>query len=100
MGHRQRYAARVDANQKQIVDELRDMGISVELGHDDILCGWRGRTWWFELKDKDKLFLKDGVTFRKGAIKPSQSELRKTWQGQYDIVWSIDQILKQMGITK
>ena len=68
-----RQAAKVDANQAEIVSQLRDMGISVELNHDDIFCGWRGRNFWFELKNPDTAFLVDGVTFKKGAIKPSQT---------------------------
>ncbi len=95
------HAKRRDANEKAIVAELRHMGISVMFSDEvDIICGWRGQNFMFEIKDKDKLFLKDGVTFRKGAIKPSQSDLRRRWQGQYDIVWSVDQILTKMGITE
>ena len=93
------HAKRRDANEKAIVAELRKMGISVMYGDEcDIICGWRGQNFLFEIKDHDKLFLKDGVTFRKGAIKPSQSKLRKTWQGQYDIVWSTEMILQRIGI--
>jgi len=91
------YRARVDDNQKEVVDELRSRGISVALGHDDFLLGYMGKTYWIEWKDKSKCFLKDGITFRKGAIKPSQSKLRSTWRGQYAICWEIEQIMRIIG---
>ncbi len=34
-----RRAAKVDANQNEIVSGLLKLGISVELGHDDVICG-------------------------------------------------------------
>lgn len=77
------------------------MGISVmQTDEVDLICGWRNQNFLFELKNPEKLFKADGVTFRKGAIKESQSKLRATWQGNYNIVWSIDQILNKMGIVK
>jgi len=93
-----RRAAKIDANQNSIVDELRSMGISVEVGYDDILVGWRGRTYWFEVKDPATCFKADGITFKKGAIKESQTKLRATFQGSYDIVWSTEMILQRIGI--
>jgi len=99
MSHIPRRAQRRDSNEKAIVSELRRMGISVMFGSEcDIVCGWRGQNFMFEIKDPAKLFKADGVTFRKGAIKESQSKLRKTWQGQYDIVWSTEMILQRIGI--
>ena len=93
------YRAKVDTNQADIVSDLRKMGISVAVSHDDILCGWRNRTFWFEIKDPAKCFLADGVTYKKGAIKKSQSKLRAKWQGHYSVVTSTDEILYEMGIT-
>jgi len=88
---------KVDANQPDIVKELRKLGVSVSLDHDDIICGYNGLTYWYEIKDPDKLFKKDG-SFNKGEIKPSQEKLLKTWKGHYKIVWSLDMILEDMGI--
>ena len=51
---------RVDANQKQIVKLLREMGATVQHLHvigrgcPDILCGFRGENYLFEIKDPDK----------------------------------------------
>ena len=94
MSHKQRYAAKIDNNQREIVEALRKRGFSVALGHDDILVGHRGRTYWFEIKDPKKLFCADGVTWRKGVVSEAQSRLRSTWRGHYAIVWELDQILE------
>ena len=95
-----RQAARVDDNQKAIVEALRDIpGVQVEPGHDDILVGYKGKTYWFELKDPEKVFNLDG-SFKKGAIKPSQERLLDNWTGHYQIVWELGQILKSIGVSK
>jgi len=92
------HAKRRDENEKEIVAELRSRGVSVMYSDEvDLIIGFRGRTYLFEVKQHDKLFLKDGVTFRAGAIKPSQSKLMSTWRGHWSIVWSIEQILTQIG---
>ena len=97
MTHKQRYAAKADKNQKGIVEQLRSLGCSVAYGHDDILVGYQGKTYWFEVKDPEKLLCKDGVTFRKGAVTPAQTKLRSTWRGHYAIIWELEQILEIIG---
>ncbi len=87
-----RQAARIDDNQNEIVDQLRKMGYSVKTGVDDILVGHNGKTFWFELKDPEKVLKRDG-TYKAGAIKPSQSRLLGEWKGHYQIVHSIRQII-------
>ena len=94
-----RYAAKPDANQLEIVGVLRAMGISVQFSHDDILCGWQDITYWYEVKDPAKLFCVDGTTIRKNQIKPSQFKLLREYRGHYAIVWSLHQILEDMGIA-
>jgi hypothetical protein len=55
-----RRAARTDANQARIVERLRAMGASVTItshvgnGFPDLLVGYMGRTYLFEIKDGDK----------------------------------------------
>lgn len=90
-------AMRIDDNQRDIVDALRKLGISVALKHDDILVGYKQRTYWFEVKNGERCFLADGVTFRQGALKPGQDKLRRTWMGHYDVVWDLDMILYTIG---
>jgi len=93
-----RRAARIDANQPEIVKALRKIpGVTVQLDMDDILVGYKGVNYWYEIKDPKKLFKNDG-TFNKGEIKPSQEKLIENWMGHYKIAWSLDMILENIGI--
>jgi len=95
-----RRAKKVDANQPAIVAALLDIpGVSVELDHDDILVGYRGANYWFEIKDPDECANKDGVVFE-SSIRPKQKLLRATWRGQYSIVTTLKQILTEIGVLK
>jgi len=95
--HRQ--AARIDANQPAIVKALRDIaGVTVQLDMDDVIVGYKGVNYWYEIKDPEKVFNKD-MTFKKGAIKDSQTKLLDEWTGHYKIVWSLDMILDDIGIN-
>jgi len=76
---------KVDANQPQIVKELRALGYSVELDHDDILVGHNGRTYWFEIK-----------TGPKAVIKESQKKLLAEYKGHYKIALSTEMITKEI----
>ena len=87
-----RRAAKVDANQGEIVKALRAIpGVSVELDHDDILVGYKGVTYWYELKNGKPT---------ESDIKPDQYRIWETFTGHYKIVWTIEQILEDMNITK
>jgi Holliday junction resolvase len=92
MGYILRVRARKDSNHKEIVDALRDMGISVldtsQLGNGapDIVIGFRGKSILIEIKDGNK--------------PPSQRKLTKdegifqsTWKGEYVVVKSLDEVL-------
>lgn len=85
-----------DANQIAIVDTLRRLGISVAVEHDDILVGWRGFTYWFEIKRPDMVSKLTGE-FYKNAIKPSQQKLLREWAGHYSIVTTVEEILEEIG---
>ena len=80
-----RRAAKIDANQPDIVKELRKLGYSVAVGHDDILVGANGKTYWFEIK-----------THEKAPVKESQHKLIAEWKGHYAIVWTTEMILKEI----
>lgn len=83
-----RYAKRRDPNEPEIVRALRDIGATVKRLDDiDLLVGWRGRNFLLEVKDL------------KGALKPSQEEMARTWRGQYEIVRSVDEALRAIGAT-
>ena len=81
-----RKAAKIDANQPEIVKDLRKLGYSVELNHDDILVGHNGKTYWFEIK-----------TGPKAVVKPSQNKLLAEWKGHYKIVWTTEMIIKELS---
>ncbi len=94
-----RRAARVDNNQKGIVKALRAIpSVTVALGHDDCLVGFKGKTYWFEIKNPSRL-KKDG-SLGKGAKQKGQEKLDKEWEGHYSVVTSLDEILKELKITK
>ncbi len=90
-----RYAARVDANQADVVADLRKMGVSVQHLHavgwgcPDILCGWRGRNYLFEIKDGSKPPSQRKLT-------PDQEIWHQKWVGQADVIHSAEQALSIM----
>lgn len=88
--------AKIDSNQRQIVKELRQIpGISVEVGHDDILVGHRGKTYWYEIKSPDTVSPKTGGV-RPSEITDSEKKRHINFKGHYEIVWNIDQILAEI----
>jgi hypothetical protein len=92
-----RRAAKIDNNQKEIVDHLREIpGVSVAVEHDDILVGRNGRNYWFEVKNPDCANKAGKV--RDSAIKPSQWKLLDEWKGHYQIITKLDEILKAIGL--
>ncbi|MEN8171404.1 MAG: hypothetical protein ABFS03_00840 [Chloroflexota bacterium] len=91
-----RFAAKIDKNQPEIVAALRKIpGVTVQLGMDDILVGYKGKNHWFEIKEPETVSKKTGKVMD-SKIKPSQHKLRDTWAGHYSIVWNIDQILAEI----
>jgi len=90
-----KYAKKVDVNQPGIVKALRTIpGVSVEVDHDDILVGYKGRTYWYEIKSLKEIKV-DG-TVKDSALRDSQKRILKTFLGHYRIVWSVDQILNEI----
>ena len=82
-----RRAAKVDGNQGEIVKALRAIpGVTVATRHDDILVGYGGQTFWFEIKAD-----------RKAEIKPGQKMLAAEWKGHYAIVTSAEEIIADIG---
>lgn len=92
-----RRAARVDDNQKDLVDELRQVpGVSIQhlhaqgMGCPDILAGWRGANYLFEIKDPSKRPSERTLT-------PMQERWHLQWSGQVNVIHSADDALKIMG---
>ncbi len=93
-----RRAAKADDNQADIVKALRKIpGVTVEVDHDDILVGWRGRTYWFEIKNPDRALTVDGK-LKDSEITDTERQRLTLFNGHYEIVWSLGQILITLGI--
>lgn len=93
-----RYAAKVDDNQRQIVEALRDVGASVQSlaavgkGVPDLLVGFRGETYILEVKDGRKV-----PSAR--HLRDSQKNWHATWMGRpVHVVESLEEALMAIGI--
>jgi hypothetical protein len=93
-----RRAAKIDANQPEIVAALRQIpGCMVQPGHDDILVGYKGRTYWFEIKEPGCVSKVTGLILE-SEKKPAQKVLEASWTGHYKIVSRLDEILAELGL--
>ena len=91
-----RRADKIDANQQAIVRQSRQLpGITVETGHDDIMVGCNGRTYWYEIKNPG--CRKADGTWKQNAIQDYQIKLAATWTGHYKIVTSLAEILEDLS---
>ena len=89
-----RRAAKIDANQKKIVESLRQIpGVSVAItsqlgnGFADIVIGHKGKNYIIELKDGDKPPSAQKLT-------PDEVKFKSGWKGQYDVCNSFDEVFK------
>lgn len=88
-----RKKARVDANQKEIVQELRKREISVLHTHQlgkgapDIIVGYMGRNYLIEIKDGSKSKSQQKLT-------KDELEFASKWGGTYAVCNSLEQILR------
>jgi len=87
------YAARADNNQSDIVKQLRRVpGISVLVIHTlknccDIIVGYKGKNYMFEIKSTNKAKLTEG-----------ESKFQGIWAGQVNVVCKVEEILIILGI--
>lgn len=94
-----RQDAKIDANQPVIVEKLRGIpGITVETEKDDILCGYKGFTFWYELKNPETACSKKTGKILESEIKPDQKRIRATFTGHYKIVSSFGEIWRDMQL--
>jgi hypothetical protein len=88
-----RKKARVDANQKEIVQQLRKLDVSVLHTHQlgkgapDLILGYRNENFLIELKDGTK-------TKSQQKLTPDELEFQSKWMGNYAVCNSFEQILK------
>lgn len=94
-----RRAARVDANQEQIVIALRAAGASVQvisavgLGVPDLLVGFRDRNWLVECKNPDQAPNKRRLT-------SDQKDWHAQWRGSVSVALSADEALRAIGAIR
>ena len=89
----------MDGNQQAIIDGLRNIpGVSVEPGHDDIIVGIRGYTYWYEVKTEDQRSKKDGH-IKESAKTPGQKRLDETWKGHRRYVTTLEEVLEDIFLT-
>jgi hypothetical protein len=88
-----RRAAKVDANQAEIVEALRKIGASVQSLHavgqgcPDLLVGWRGIVSLLEVKDGSK-----PPSARK--LTEDQVKWHAEWRGQVAVVENVEQAIE------
>lgn len=92
-----RIAAKIDANQTEIVNALRKVGACVfstagqAKGFPDLVVGFKGVNYLLEVKDHNKIPSKQKLT-------PDQVKFHSTWTGQVCVVNSVEQALKAIGL--
>ena len=92
-----RRAAKVDANQREVVAALRDAGATVQLLHavgegcPDLLVGYRGGNYLLEVKDGRKPPSAQKLT-------PQQEIWHRDWRGHRVVVNSPEAALVAIGV--
>jgi len=93
-----RRAAKIDANQPEIVAAFRSVGASVELLHavgkgcPDLAVGFRGRNWFVEVKD-------GSLPPSARKLTPAQEDWHANWNGEVHVVKSVDEAMSLIGVT-
>lgn len=94
-----RRAARIDANQNEIVAALRGIpGCKVWItsmvgnGGPDFVIGWMGVNYLVELKDGDKPPSKRRLT-------PDEKKFHAQWSGQIDTALTFEDCLRIIGVA-
>ena len=91
-----RRAAKVDANQADIVEALEGIGCSVAVtswvgkGFPDLVVGYRRTNFMLEVKDGSKVPSARRLT-------PDQERWHSTWRGRVVVVESVDDALRAVG---
>lgn len=88
---------RIDANQPEIVEALRDAGVSVTITSDvgngfvDAVAGFRGRSYCLEIKDGSK-----PPSARK--LTPDEQKWHDEWKGHKAVVKSVEEAFAAVGL--
>jgi Holliday junction resolvase len=84
-------AAKIDINQREIVEALRGIGASVVItssvgqGFPDLVCGFRGNAYLLEIKAG------------KGKLTPDQVRFHQAWNGHIAVVRTVNEALAAVG---
>ena len=88
---------KADRNEKDIVKMLKLIpGIQVQTGHDDILIGFKGKTYWFEIKNPDEVNKDGRPTNKSTQTAKKQAMLEQEWTGHYRIISTLKEILDEI----
>ena len=87
--------AKKDANHVQVVAQLRKLGVSVWdtavlKNCCDIVCGYRGKNYLFEIKDPAK-------TPSQKKLTEGEEKFHASWRGQVSVIETVDDAMKIMG---
>lgn len=94
-----RRAARTDSNQSEIVEALRKCGVSVFPTHTvgdgfpDLVCGFHGNNYLFEIKDPNK-------PPSKRLLTEDEKKFRDAWRGRVFTIMTADEALATVGAIK
>lgn len=89
-------AAKIDANQNEIVEFLRKQGATVQIlssvgkGCPDILVGFNGKNLLMEIKDGSK-------TASQTKLTSDQVKWHSEWRGDVDVVFSVDDVKRVLN---
>ena len=87
-----RRAAKIDVNQPALVEQIRDLGWTVQHLHTlgkgcpDIMVGAKGKNYLFEIKNPEY----------DGKLTADEQEWHDMWKGQVDIAETIEDILERL----
>ena len=85
-----RRVAKVDVNQPALVEQIRDLGYTVQHLHTlgkgcpDIMVGGKGKNYLFEIKNPEY----------DGKLTADEQEWHDMWKGQVDIAETLEDILE------
>lgn len=85
---------RADLNQSEIVDALRQVGVTVHItnqignGFPDLVCGVFGKNYLIEVKNKDT----------RGRLTAEQIIFLDKWKGKVHVVETVEEALRVVGV--
>ncbi|MFA4990576.1 MAG: hypothetical protein WC579_01530 [Candidatus Paceibacterota bacterium] len=84
---------KTDGNHKYIMNYLKQFGISVAdtskigFGFPDIVCGYQGKNYLFEIKISEK-----------SKLNQNEEKFLASWRGQYHVITTPQEALEIIGI--